>query len=83
VYSGGLLGAMAAVRDGEMESSRVKFFAGYSGWMAGQLDQEIADGTWLVGASSPEYVTDFEQTEFSGKSMWNKLLGQLSDPPND
>jgi putative transcriptional regulator len=83
VYSGGLMGAMAAVRDGEMESSRVKFFAGYSGWMAGQLDQEIADGTWLVGASSPEYVTDFEQTEFSGKSMWNKLLGQLSDPPND
>lgn len=32
----------------EYDASRIKFFAGYSGWTAGQLAAEIAEKTWAV-----------------------------------
>ncbi len=31
----------------------VRVFAGYSGWSAGQLDQELAERTWLVAPFEP------------------------------
>jgi putative AlgH/UPF0301 family transcriptional regulator len=83
VYSGGLLGAMDAVRSGELVLSRLRFFAGYSGWMSGQLEQEIADGVWLVAASSPEYVTGYQDIGQDGLPLWNALYSQLNAAPDD
>jgi putative transcriptional regulator len=83
VYSGGLLGAMTAIRSGEMVVSRLRFFAGYSGWMPGQLEQEIADGTWFVAASSPEYVTGYQDIGKGHLPMWNALFNQLNAAPDD
>ena len=36
---------------------------GYAGWGAGQLEQEIADNSWLVSAADPSIIfeTPFEQ----------------------
>ena len=37
------------------EQTAVKFVAGYSGWGAGQLEQELIEGSWqLLDASSPD-----------------------------
>jgi putative transcriptional regulator len=43
---------LAAQKDGPP----VKFFAGYSGWSAGQLEAEIAGGSWSVMPGKPEHV---------------------------
>ncbi len=33
--------------------SSMRIFAGYAGWTAGQLEDEIADGSWYVVAAEP------------------------------
>ncbi|MBE9583728.1 YqgE/AlgH family protein [Mucilaginibacter sp. JRF] len=32
----------------QLDESEIKFFAGYSGWTQGQLDDELKEDTWIV-----------------------------------
>ena len=32
----------------------MRIFAGYAGWSAGQLEDEIAEGAWYVVAAEPD-----------------------------
>ncbi len=36
------------IASGKVEPDQIKFFVGYSGWSAGQLDDEITENSWLV-----------------------------------
>ena len=38
----------SAIATGRAKPDQVKFFVGYSGWSPGQLDDEIAENSWLV-----------------------------------
>ncbi len=49
---------------------------GYSGWSAGQLEQELADNVWLVGDPTPELAFDHS---FSTK--WNRALTGIGVSP--
>jgi putative transcriptional regulator len=33
---------------------RMRVYAGYAGWSAGQLDGEVEEGAWIVDTASPE-----------------------------
>ncbi len=48
---------------------RAKFLAGYAGWGAGQLEQEVARGDWLVAPADPELIFSTEPA-----SVWEKAL---------
>lgn len=53
------------IKLGLVNSQQVRFFLGYSGWEAGQLEEEIKENSWLV--------TDVPQTELmtiDENSMW-------------
>ncbi len=52
------------------ESAR--FYAGYSGWTAGQLDAELAEGAWFTAPAQPEHVF------WPDEELWEKLCRQLS-----
>jgi len=39
-----------------MNAENIRFFIGYSGWTAGQLDEELKSNSWLVGDISPERI---------------------------
>ena len=59
------------------EVSRLRIFAGYAGWGAGQLEDELAEGAWYVvdarfGGSAPDDPGDAftEQPE----SLWRTVL---------
>lgn len=55
----------------DREDIQARFIARYSGWGPGQLDQELAQGGWLVGPAQWERV--FADHE----SMWEKVVKTL------
>jgi putative transcriptional regulator len=46
--------ALRLDRRESLEQIKVKFFLGYSGWSPGQLEDEIAQDTWIVVEPSPD-----------------------------
>ncbi|TWT74272.1 YqgE/AlgH family protein [Allorhodopirellula solitaria] len=50
------------------EDARLKFIVGYSGWGAGQLEQELDGGGWLVTPADPDSI--FDPTD----EVWEKLV---------
>jgi putative transcriptional regulator len=49
IFWGGDFDELKRLADlGLIRSDEVRFFLGYSGWDAGQLDREIKDNSWLV-----------------------------------
>ena len=60
------------------EGAELKFFVGYSGWGAGQLEAEMETGSWLVAPADGKLV-------FGADDQWGKLknwigLGGIVDP---
>ncbi len=63
------LESLAAQQDGPP----AKFFAGYAGWSAGQLEAEIARGSWSVMPASAEHVFQFED------DLWIRSRRHVAD----
>jgi len=58
-----------ALEAGAADASRMRLFIGYAGWAPGQLDSELAHGSWRVLPGSSELVfTEEPQT------LWNRLV---------
>jgi putative transcriptional regulator len=57
------------IRDGVLDASRFRFFAGYAGWGPGQLIDEVADEGWLIRPASRDLVFD-EAPE----TLWRRLI---------
>lgn len=55
-----------------------RFFVGYSGWEAGQLEQEIANDSWLVGQSDWFDVMRTSRTQGLWKRSMNRLGGKYA-----
>ena len=58
LYLGGEIDALAAYLAGEKARARerVRLLVGYSGWGAGQLEGELATGSWLPATLQNEWV---------------------------
>jgi putative transcriptional regulator len=44
------------LKDAPMDLASLRFFIGYAGWAAGQLDREMALGSWHVVPASDEHI---------------------------
>jgi putative transcriptional regulator len=72
----------------EDDGATVKFFAGYSGWAPGQLENEIARGSWSVMPAAPAHVFWHEDElwirarRFVADSAWRSRLGIKGAPPD-
>ena len=54
--------------DGDNDSlRRVRVFAGYAGWAAGQLDGELEEDAWIVAYADPE-------DPFRSGDLWSSAL---------
>jgi len=68
--------ALSAAHIGELlgeERELVRFYAGYCGWEAGQLDAELATGSWLTTQARHEDV--FESGD---KALWGRAMRRAS-----
>jgi putative transcriptional regulator len=46
----------------------VKYFVGYAGWAAGQLESELETGSWLTLPAENEHIFN------AGPGLWSRLL---------
>ena len=53
----------------ELEIARARVFAGYSGWGPGQLEQELAEPSWIVVRALPDDVFAADPDE-----LWRTVL---------
>jgi putative transcriptional regulator len=71
-------GDIDTVRDliskGKIGQSRIRFFLGYSGWSAGQLESELGENSWVIAKVNPGFILE-SHTENS----WKKVLRGLNN----
>ena len=54
--------------------NNIKFYVGYSGWEAGQLNNELRTGSWIVSELYPNYIF-----KSKSKALWQLALGHKGD----
>ena len=76
---------LTSIAQGYSPAQRMKVFAGYSGWAAGQLEREMKEDSWLVHPASLELVFDTDPDD-----VWREILKAkgpeyrlLADAPDD
>jgi putative transcriptional regulator len=60
----------------EKPPTRLRFFAGYAGWGAHQLESELAQGAWLTADVTPTLIFDTPH-----ERMWESALRSLGVEP--
>jgi putative transcriptional regulator len=68
------LDALMDLSESYSGAQKLKLFAGYAGWTAGQLDQEMAREDWLVHPASLDLVFHPEPGR-----LWKEILRQKDD----
>ena len=53
-----------------------RFFLGYAGWGAGQLEEELKEGAWITVAADPRYALDTPPDQ-----AWDRTLRDLGVDP--
>ena len=61
---------LTAINVRKVNKDQVRFFMGYSGWSAGQLEHEIAEGSWIVHPQA-DINQVFHQT---AELLWREVL---------
>ena len=70
LYWGGDLDALKDAIEADIASSNnLRFFLGYSGWSPGQLDEEMAEKTWIISESTPELIFSTHHERIWSKAM--------------
>ncbi|MEX0821088.1 MAG: YqgE/AlgH family protein [Rhodothermales bacterium] len=73
VFWGGDFEIMKAlIETGEISQRDVRFYLGYAGWGAGQLEHEAEEGGWIVADGDGRFVFDAEP-----ERLWRTILREL------
>jgi putative transcriptional regulator len=57
----------------------IKFFVGYAGWAAGQLENELETESWLIAPADARVILDGDVEQWT-KLMTQLTLGKWIDP---
>jgi putative transcriptional regulator len=61
------------VENTEVDSSNIRFFAGYSGWDEAQLLKEIKENTWITVPADKESCMKLS----SNKELWSSFIKKM------
>lgn len=57
-----------------IRAENIRFFVGYSGWSPGQLDEELATGSWITSEMHANYLFKSKP-----KSLWHQVMNHKGD----
>jgi putative transcriptional regulator len=60
----------------ERPAPRARVLAGYAGWGPGQLDNELAESSWLIADVQPDLIFDIDPDV-----MWETAIRRLGADP--
>ena len=61
----------------QQPAPRARVLAGYAGWAAGQLDEELAQSAWLLSDIDLDVVFDIDASQ-----MWETVIRRLGADPS-
>lgn len=70
--SGNFQTLMQLVAEKKIFSSQIRFFAGYSGWSAGQLERELEEQSWIVAPGNSEIALSQHNHK-----LWKSFISQM------
>jgi putative transcriptional regulator len=62
------------IKDGGLSGDQIRFFLGYSGWHAGQLESELEQNSWLVTEINSSLIM-----KRSTAGIWKTTLSELGE----
>jgi putative transcriptional regulator len=57
------------IRSGSVRQEQIRFFLGYSGWSAGQLERELKENSWVIAKVSSDTIMNSREID-----SWKRLL---------
>ena len=60
------------INSGVITPNEIRFFLGYSGWEAGQLETELHSNSWFVGKTTINRVLNTNDQD-----LWKKILDEM------
>ena len=61
------------IRDDKLNTSQIRFFLGYSGWSAGQLERELKENSWVIARVASDIVLNDQIN-----NTWKRVLRGLN-----
>ncbi|GAB5520134.1 MAG: YqgE/AlgH family protein [Rhodothermales bacterium] len=71
-WSGDFEQILDQVRLGQAPDGQFRFFLGYAGWGVGQLDEEMAQSSWIVTPVRPDEIFEVEP-----EKLWRHVLRRM------
>ncbi|MCE5346451.1 MAG: YqgE/AlgH family protein [Bacteroidales bacterium] len=57
------------IKMGQISQSQIRFFLGYSGWSAGQLERELKEDSWVIAKVTSDIIMNNR-----GNDTWKRVL---------
>lgn len=88
IYLGGDFDALKLLLDqGKVKKQELRFFVGYSGWSAKQLEEEMEQNSWFVTDIAPDIlmnteIEDLWKTILSSMGKKGEIISNLPEDPS-
>ena len=61
------------IKDDKLNTSQIRFFLGYSGWSAGQLERELKENSWVIARVASDIILNDQIN-----NTWKRVLRGLN-----
>ena len=68
-WGGDIDSVRGLIKTGKINQSQIRFFLGYSGWSAGQLERELKENSWVIARVKSDIVMNNR-----GDDAWKRVL---------
>jgi putative transcriptional regulator len=75
IYWGGDIDTIRdLIKASKLKNSQIRFFLGYSGWSAGQLERELKENSWVIAKVKAEIIMNNR-----GDDTWKRVLRSMKN----